>query len=187
MSVAARLASFDELYARIAALPEGEAGEILEPGVLRMMSRPGRTHRRVARRLARLLDGVDVDNDGGWWLDDEVEIRLGDRLFVPDLAGWRVTDDLAFTAENPILRPPDWVAEILSRSTQRGDRIRKLPTYAQSGVSHVWIVDVEARVLEVYGQRDGVPLLVGGLRPGERGPLVPFDLPVDIDALLATP
>ena len=45
---------------------------------------------------------------------------------------------------------PDWVCEILSPSTARIDRIKKLPIYARHGVKHVWIIDPLERTLEVF-------------------------------------
>jgi hypothetical protein len=41
MTAAARGSTFDELYAEIIRLPEGSRGEILEPGTLTVMGRPG--------------------------------------------------------------------------------------------------------------------------------------------------
>jgi hypothetical protein len=69
--------TFEELYAQIRALPEHMTGEILEPGVLRTMSRPGKGHRRAARACLRSLDPFDANVGGsGWWIEAEVEIRL---------------------------------------------------------------------------------------------------------------
>jgi Uma2 family endonuclease len=51
---------------------------------------------------------------------------------------------------------PDWVCEVVSPSTGRLDRVRKMPVYARERVSHLWLVDPLQRTLEVYrleGQR----------------------------------
>ena len=45
---------------------------------------------------------------------------------------------------------PDWVCEVLSRSTERIDRDEKLPYYAAHGVHHVWLLDPIDKRLEVY-------------------------------------
>ena len=45
---------------------------------------------------------------------------------------------------------PDWVCEVISPSTGRTDRVRKMPIYAREKVSHVWLVDPLQRTLEVY-------------------------------------
>jgi Uma2 family endonuclease len=45
---------------------------------------------------------------------------------------------------------PDWICEVLSKSTEAVDRNKKLPIYAAHGVSHVWLIDPIAKTLEVY-------------------------------------
>ncbi len=187
MGAAQKLATFDQMFAAIGALPEGQHGEILGPGVWRTMSRPGASHRRASKRVASRLGSMDLDAGGAWWLEVEAELRLDDRLYVPDLAGWRVPDgDLAFTEVNPITRTPDWVCEILSRTTQRADRVIKLPTYAKAGVAHVWVIDTEAGTIEVYTSVHGLPTLVA-TAVGAPTRLPPFDLEIDVQALLALP
>src|SRR5438093_1072950 len=88
---AARIPTFDETYRQIAALPDGVRGEILEPGVLRTMSRPGRRHQTSHLRILRSLGSMDAGAGGtGWTFEIEPEIRFpGGRLLVPDVAGWR--------------------------------------------------------------------------------------------------
>ena len=44
---------------------------------------------------------------------------------------------------------PDWICEVLSPSTARLDRSRKLPAYARAGVTQAWLVDPTARTVEV--------------------------------------
>jgi hypothetical protein len=71
--------SFEELYAEIERLPEGMTGEILEDGVLRVTSRPGKRHRRAAGAGVDALSGVDDERRvlppfeieislASWWL-----------------------------------------------------------------------------------------------------------------------
>lgn len=49
---------------------------------------------------------------------------------------------------------PDWVCEILSPSTARLDRDKKLRIYAAAGVTHAWLLDPVARTLEVLCRID---------------------------------
>ena len=44
---------------------------------------------------------------------------------------------------------PDWLCEVLSQSTSRIDRVKKLPIYKEHGVQHVWLVNPVDRTLEV--------------------------------------
>jgi hypothetical protein len=59
MVAPARPKTFDELYAVIRELPEGERGEILIEGSLHItMGRPGKKHRRAAQSLYAARRGV---------------------------------------------------------------------------------------------------------------------------------
>jgi Uma2 family endonuclease len=70
-------------------------------------------------------------------------------VVVPDIAGWRV-ERMPDVPEGVEFRePPDWVCEVLSPSTERVDRTRKLRIYARAGVRHVWLVNAAERTLEV--------------------------------------
>lgn len=179
---ALRLPTFEELYAEIEALPEGMTGEILGPGDLRTMARPGGAHRLSSHRVSAALRGSNLMDGGfGWWIEVEAEIRLpGSRLYVPDLAGWRVTEEPTFVDDNPITVTPDWACEILSRGTQRGDRAFKLPNYACAGVGHVWILDPEAKTVEVYETQHGLPVLVATAAREVTVVLPPFPDPIDV-------
>jgi Uma2 family endonuclease len=158
---AERPRTFAELYAEIERLEPGLTGEILTPGTLRVMSRPSRPHRLAHKQLARALGAFDADAGGrGWWIELEAEIRFGERLLVPVLAGWRVERLAGPPSESPITTVPDWTCEILSPSTSRDDRRLKLPRYASEGVGHVWLVEPEARLVEVFETRDGRAVLL---------------------------
>src|ERR1043165_923711 len=111
-------------------------------GELRLFSRP----KGPATIAASVLGGELVlpfhcgrGGPGGWLILDEPEIHLGDDVVVPDLAGWRRArlsgvSDAAFTVV------PDWVCEVLSPSTERFDRLEKMPLYAAFGVQHAWLI-----------------------------------------------
>ncbi|MEZ4408515.1 MAG: Uma2 family endonuclease [Polyangiales bacterium] len=170
------LPDFDALYHQIEALPQGVTGEILDPGALRTMSRPARAHRYTARRLGSVLSGVDRNLGGvGWWIEVEAEVRFGPRLLVPDLAGWRADRVPVFPDESPITLCPDWACEVLSPTTARDDRLKKLPRYIAEGVAHVWLVDPEQRFVEVFAALDGRPLLIASGDTDATAALPPFD------------
>jgi len=90
------------------------------------------------------------DRPGGWWILFEPELHFGEDVLVPDLAGWRrerlpVLPNAAF-----LTQAPDWVCEIVSPSTGRIDRSRKMRIYAREGAGHLWLVDPTPRTLEIY-------------------------------------
>lgn len=174
---AVALPSFEELYDRIRTLPQGVTGEILEPGVLRTMSRPGKMHRGVAKRCERSLDRFDANLGGaGWWIEVETEVRLpGGRLVVPDLSGWRVERVPELPDDNPIAIAPDWCCEVLSPGTAREDRATKLPLFARSGVAWVWLLDPALRLVEVFEAVGGRPSLAETAQDQDAKVLPPFD------------
>jgi Uma2 family endonuclease len=139
-------------YADLEALPDNVVGELID-GVLYASPRPAGPHAIGASHLGGVLIMPFVAGQGGpggWVILDEPELHLGDDVLVPDVAGWhreRMPNPREYVAF-PV--PPDWVCEVLSPSTKALDRQKKLPIYAREGVRHVWLMDPQARTLEVF-------------------------------------
>jgi Uma2 family endonuclease len=145
---AERFATYEDLCQ----VPDHLVAQIIH-GQLITLPRPAPKHARAASIMGgKLVPCYDEGNGGpgGWWILDEPELHLWRDILVPDLAGWRrerlprLPDAAYFEVA------PDWVCEILSPSTARMDRADKLPIYAAHGVSYVWLVDPEAKTLEVF-------------------------------------
>jgi Uma2 family endonuclease len=176
--------TFEELWKEIEKLPEGVTGEILEPGVISTMSRPLAKHRRAAGQLYRALGGADEAAGGvGWWIEQEPDVRFGDRTTSPDIAGWRVERCPDPPDGSPILLLPDFCCEVLSPSTERKDRTKKLPLYARSGVEWIWIVDPDLQFVEVFQSVNGHAMLMDSADGQETKRLAPFDLDIDFSRL----
>ena len=70
---------------------------------------------------------------------------------------------------------PDWVCEVVSPSTGRIDRSRKMRIYAREGIAHAWLVDPLTRTLEVYRLAQGLWTVVA-VHGGDDCPRAePFD------------
>jgi Uma2 family endonuclease len=141
-------------YEDIEALPPGWVGEIVDQE-LTASPRPAMGATRAASALGGMV-GAAFDwgqgARGGWWILFEPELHFGGNVLVPDLAGWR-RERMPQPPEPEVpwlSLAPDWVAEVLSPSTARFDRERKLPVYHRERVEHVWLLDPRQRVLEVY-------------------------------------
>jgi Uma2 family endonuclease len=183
-SAAKRVPTFEELYREIELLPQAITGQILIPGVLTTMSRPGAGHHRAYSHCRSALDRFDQELDGhGWWIRQEFEVRFpGDRLAVPDLAGWRADLYPELPDDNPLRIVPTWCAEVLSPSTAPDDRTLKLPLYASTGVAHIWLIDPTLRTIEVYEANDARPTLVATARDADVVRLPPFDVELSLAA-----
>jgi Uma2 family endonuclease len=163
-------------YEDVLSAPENKVAEILD-GELILSPRPASRHSVASSRLGVALAPFDdgPDGPGGWWILDEPELHFGEDVVVPDLGGWRrvrmpAMQDVAFFS-----LAPDWVCEVLSASTERIDRGRKLRIYANAGVAHVWLVNPVERTLEVLRLRDGAWTIVAVCSGSDPVRVEPFD------------
>jgi len=165
-------------YNDILDLPENRVGEILL-GELHTHPRPAPRHARAYSALGYLIGGPfdgEIGGPGGWWIIDEPELHLGADILVPDLAGWRRERMPTLPETAWFGLPPDWVCEILSPSTASIDRAVKMPLYAREQVAHLWLVDPNARTLEVYARQENRHwLLLDTLKEEDSVRQPPFD------------
>ena len=54
-----------------------------------------------------------------------------------------------------IFESPDLIVDILSPSTEKRDRVTKRQLYGKYGVQELWLVDTEARTIDVFRNHDG--------------------------------
>lgn len=164
-------------YADVLAAPPNMVAEVIG-GRLVTMPRPGRRQTRGASRLGVMLGGpfdLGAGGPGGWWILDEPELHLGEEILVPDLAGWQrermpeIGDGAYFDLA------PDWVCEVLSPSTARYDRGEKRDIYASCGVCHLWLMDVERKLLEAFTLTGGKWLLDRVWKDDEEVAAAPFE------------
>ena len=140
-------------------VPDHLVAEIID-GELITSPRPATPHARAELAVVRDLLPFDQrpgspENPGGWWILPEPELHFGDDVLVPDLAAWRRERMPAIPNAAFISLAPDWLCEVISPSTGRIDRSRKMGIYAREGIRHLWFVDPLARTLEVYRLEDG--------------------------------
>ncbi|MEO8451994.1 MAG: Uma2 family endonuclease [Gemmatimonadota bacterium] len=143
----------------VLALPEdGNRYELIDGELLVSPSPRGR-HQIAVWELARLVDDYVRRYRVGRTGMAPADLDLGSRqVSQPDLFVSRAIDGR---------RPVEWdeygipilIAEVLSPSTERYDRIVKRARYQASGVAVYWIVDVEARLVETWGLGADSPLV----------------------------
>lgn len=139
----------DDYYAMADAgiLHEDDRVELIEGEIIEMAA-IGSHHAACVDRLTRLL----VRQAG----EDAVvrvqsPVRLSDLSEPqPDLALLRPRGDF-YAARHPL--PPDTLLIIeVAHSTLGYDRGVKVPLYARTGIPELWIVNIDDRVVEVYGE-----------------------------------
>lgn len=181
-----------ELYEQYQHVPEHQRAEIIE-GTLYVLPRPAPAHAHAASVLGGELSERSQRGragSGGWWIVDEPELQLVElEPISPDLAGWRVERMAELPGTPHFNVVPDWVCEVLSRSTEFIQRTLKLPLYAAHGVRHVWLADPSAKMLEVYTLGGGLQWRHVQMYPCDgRLRVPPFEaLELDLAALFGSP
>ena len=131
--------------------------EVIGDTLVLMPSPKGR-HGRTQGRMYGRIDfsyGIGMDDPEEGWIFvtvpdfKDVVGRSGiARPKIPDLAGWR-PGCYVENEEGYAVVAPDWVCEILSPATAERDKGPKAEDYADLGIEWYWLVDLDARTLEV--------------------------------------
>ncbi len=129
-------------------LPEDRRYEVID-GELFVTPAPTTMHQVVKRRLERLIEEFVEPRQLGIVLDAPYDVVLSEYdVLQPDIL-------FVSAARRSIVGPkyagpaPDLVVEVLSPSTEDRDRVAKAKRYARFGVREMWLVDPEAKTIEV--------------------------------------
>jgi len=167
-------------YADYLSTPEDSARRYeIVAGELFVTAAPRPRHQEVVTNLVRILSSLARDHGLGTVLSGPITVRLHDELVVePDVIFVGAHRLAIIDPERGVQGPPDLVVEVLSPSNRSYDRNLKRKHYLENGVGEVWIVDADARTVEVWtpGAADPEePQGVLGWRVGERR----FDIVLD--------
>ena len=81
---------------------------------------------------------------------EKLMVSLTRNDYEPDVCFWKSERATGFTSGQRLFPAPDFIAEVLSDSTQKRDRGIKFQDYAAHGVGEYWIIDSERRTVEQY-------------------------------------
>jgi Uma2 family endonuclease len=137
-------------YKDYAALPDdGRRYEILD-GALSVTPAPGSAHQIILANLFRVVDAHVRAHGLGIVLFAPLDVILtGSSIVQPDLV-YLANDRMHRISRRGIEGAPTVLVEVMSPGTTSIDRTRKYGLYARHGVPFYWIVDPEARVVDVY-------------------------------------
>jgi Uma2 family endonuclease len=131
-------------------LPEGPPYYELVEGELFMSPPPLRIHQEIARNIVGIiLAYLDKRPIGklffapfGVFLT-EIDAYQPDIVFISN-------DRKSALTEEGLSGAPNFVVEILSRSTEKLDKGPKKKIYAQSGVDELWLIDPKQKTVALY-------------------------------------
>jgi len=167
-------------YEDLMQVPDHKVAEIID-GELIVSPRPASAQAYGASVIGGDIAGPfhrdpgDPAGPGGWWILLEPELHFGEDVLVPDWAGWRRDRMPAFPRAAFFTQAPDWVCEVISPSTARIDRSRKMQVYAREAVAHLWFVDPLEQTLEVYRLEQGRWVVIATHIENEVVRVEPFD------------
>ncbi len=128
--------------------PEDKRYELID-GELILAPAPRRDHQRVQANLGSPLHRFVRSNALGVVYFAPRDVVFSDTEIVqPDLT-FISNERMHIDTEAEIWGGPDLVVEILSPSTAARDRTVKQVLYARNGVNEYWLIDVDARTIEV--------------------------------------
>ena len=147
-------------FADVLAWDENDRIEIIN-GEAFMMAPPSRAHQKISgeifRQIANYLEGKKCE---------VYHAPFGVRLFeedgdYPEDVYTMVEPDISVVCDPDKLDDsgckgaPDLIMEILSRSTQRHDRLTKFNLYQRAGVREYWIVDPDSKSVQIFALEKG--------------------------------
>jgi Uma2 family endonuclease len=170
-------------YEEFARLPDdGNRYEVIA-GELYVTPAPGSLHQKVSIRLAAIIEGFCEEHGVGTAFHAPYDVIFGEGDYLePDLIFVR-RDREDIIKKHGMVGPPDLVVELLSDTTARRDRGIKRERYEAYGVPEYWIIDTEAKQIEVLRLTGGVlrraEVATDFLRwqPVPGGPVLVVDVP----------
>ena len=142
-------------YEDYLATPDDGCRYEIHDGELSVTPVPGTRHQMVSANLGDALRAHVKQLGMGLVLYAPLGVILSNTTIVePDIV-YIATADAAPVSARGIEGPPTLAIEIISPGTPRIDRVTKLQLYARYGVPYYWIVDPDARAIEVYELAEG--------------------------------
>jgi Uma2 family endonuclease len=156
--------TFKELAAE---LPESNLPTELWDGELIMSPAPSFFHQEVVDRFHDLLKAWVRRHHLGKTAVAPIDMVLTThRSTQPDVVF--ISTERLGIIEKRLMGAADLVAEVISPESRRRDRIDKRDLYEQHGVQEYWLIDPEAKTVEVLHLESGAYKLVGRWHPAEQ-------------------
>lgn len=127
---------------------DGKRYELVH-GEVHVTPAPATRHQAVVQNLALNLGSHVIKNHLGEVWTAPLDVRLSEDTVLQSDLIFISNARAGIIQENWIAGSPDLVVEVLSPSTAPHDRATKLPIYAEAKVPEVWLIDSQAKTVEI--------------------------------------
>ena len=165
------------------ALSREQRVELID-GTIYEMEAPGFVHQRITGEILFQIKGYLREKGGTCIpLAAPIDVRLDsdDKTMVqPDFI---LLCDKSKIKRWGILGAPDFILEVISRSTRKLDYTKKLQKYTDAGVKEYWIIDPEKKLLITYDFIHGDMPCIHPLEGRAGLALYNWELQIDLDEI----
>lgn len=117
-------------------------------------------HNEATGFIYQMMDAYVRKNKLGKVGIEKLLVSLTRNDYEPDVCFWLLEKSSQFSRRQAHFPAPDFVVEVLSKSTEANDRATsvagiKFDDYEAHGVGEYWLVDPEKQVVEQYVLEDG--------------------------------
>ena len=107
-------------------------------------------HNQTTLFIARLLSAFVDKYSLGYTGFEKILISLTRNDYEPDICFFKKEKSKKFKSSQIIFPSPDFIIEVLSKSTEKTDRGIKFDDYEAHAIEEYWIVDPEMQTIEQY-------------------------------------
>ena len=107
-------------------------------------------HNEVSGQLYSLINYFVHQKDLGFVGIEKILIQLTRNDYEPDICFFLKAKAKRFKSDQSLFPVPDFVVEVLSKSTEKRDRGVKFIDYAAHGIKEYWIIDPAGKTIEQY-------------------------------------
>ena len=112
-------------------------------------------HTNAVKFLLKLLDTYVESQQLGFVGSEKLLVTFPRNDYEPDVCFWRTAKAAGFQRGQLKFPPPDFIAEVLSPTTEKIDRGVKFEDYAANGVGEYWLVDPTLEQIQQHFLREG--------------------------------
>ncbi|MBN1429869.1 MAG: Uma2 family endonuclease [Anaerolineae bacterium] len=146
-------------------LQETQKAEFIN-GEIVMQSPVKMRHSNASENLFTLFKVYIHKHQLGYVGHEKILVTLTRNDYEPDICFFGTAKAQAFTPDQMKFPAPDFVAEVLSRSTEAVDRGIKFEDYALHGVEEYWLVDPVQEFVEQYVLQESIYTLITKSKTG---------------------